>query len=238
MAGRSSYKSAKKPAKKDMKAIRTVVKRAIRAQSELKRVAWGVKTTQRITEDGAYILPNVVGLTPTSFVLNGTQQGTDSSTRVGNQIRESGLRIRGMIMQSSTTPSDVCGCVRVFVVRDHDNKGTTPTLAEILDVSTTPYNIGSLVLWPNRKRFSFLFDQVFPLQAQASLAAAATACAAIDIDLPLSNVLTMSLNTRDAGSIQNGGLYCYMQYCNMELDPAASACPAFNGAVSFFFHDM
>lgn len=223
------------------KVIRSEVKRAKLSQSELHRRAWSISTYQ-LSEPTAGLVPLVNASGGVNYILNSTLQGTSSDQRVGNQIKETGLRIKGMIMQSSTTPIDVCSCVRVIVVRDHDNKGLTPGISEILEFPAGDPAIGSLVSWSNRKRFSFLLDQVFPLQAQSSTASSAVACAPVDIDLRgdagLSNTLTYSASSDSAASLQNGGIYCFMFYCHMGANPSGPNSPMFAGTVTFFFHDI
>lgn len=230
---------ASKRASKDVrKVIRKEVKRARLTQSELHRRSF--LTNVALKEDGSSIL---AGPSAGNFMLNATLQGTDSAQRVGNQVKESGLRIKGMLTQSSATAMDCCSCVRVLVVRDHDNKGLPPTLAEVLQFTTQPNMIGSLGLWSNRKRFTFVFDQSFTLQAQASTTAGAMSCTPVDIDLRadagVSTTLTYSASSDSSDSLLNGGLYCFMWFHNLAAgEPVEANRPAFYGTVSFFFHDV
>lgn len=225
----------------DRKAIRKEVKRVQLATSELHRKSWGV-TSYTIVENpaggGVLALPGFGG----GYMLNNSEQGVNAEQRVGNQVKETGLRIKGMIMQASSALADVCSCVRVIVIRDHDNKGVVPTMSEILYNTSEGPSIGSLVLWSNRKRFTFLFDQTFPLQAQASGASTANACCPVDIDLRadqgLSNTLTYDSTSASSVTLQNGGIFCYMWFCNMSANPAAGSSPIFTGTGNFFFHDI
>lgn len=237
--------SRKRPASKaNLAVIKREIKRGLTRQTELRRRDWQIQNVTIGEGSGGYaILPNysVAQVSAATFVLNATLQGVDSASRVGNQCKESGLRLKGMISQFSSQVENVCGCVRVFLVRDHDGKGTTPNLSDVLSFPSSPYDVGSLVKWDNRKRFSILFDQTFALQAQASGATSANACCAVDIDLRgdvVGNTLTYSANDLSSGSLQNGAIYCFMTYCNMFQNPAATASPNFTGVGSFFFHDV
>lgn len=218
------------------KEVNAAMRKAAKKQGETRRRSWTPAEVQ-ITESGV-TLANFSG--GTNYILNTCLQGTDSTQRIANQVQEVGLRIKGMIYQNSANVENVCGCVRVLIVRDLDNKGTSPTLAEILDFSTAPSNLGSLVLWANRPRFKFLVDTTMTLQAQASGATSASACAPVDIDLRSTVVgsrLTYQDNTDTANALNKGGIYCYFIYCNGAFDPATGHLPKFRGVVNFLFRD-
>lgn len=216
------------------------MKRARLSQAELHR--------RSINQTGAGVLNTMsesqfmyIGSSASENVLNATVQGTAADQRVGNQVKEVGLRIKGMIMQTSATPSDVCSCVRVLVFRDRDGVGSTPSIADVLEYNSSPANIGSPVKWSNRKRFAILLDQTIALQAQSSVAAAAVACSPVDIDLrgsDFDNTLTYNASSLDAGSLLSGAVYCVMFYCHMAQDPVSGASPKFVGTSSFFYRDV
>jgi len=175
-----------------------------------------------------------------NYLLNATQQGTDSVQRIGNQVKESGLRLKGMIMHNSGVAGEICNCVRIVVVRDHDNKNVTPNASDVFEQATAPACIGSLVKWSNRKRFTFLFDQTFSLQAQAAEAGMSSACVPVDIDLRgshgVDNLLTYNGNDFSSGSLQQKGIYCFMMADNFGMG-TMTTWPAFIGSINFFFHD-
>jgi len=240
---RSSYKASKKPSKAALTAVRKEIKRSMRKHSELHRNHWYIAATVNSFGEGSsyFVLPNDNSASPTSFTLNGTIQGVDVNQRVGNQIKEVGLRIKGLISQNVSTLSHAIGCVRIIVLRDHDNKAAPPVTSDFLEYPGSAgdgHAMGSLVKWANRKRFSFLFDQTIPLNPQSSGATSAQIVAALDINLPLSKTLTMSLNTRDAGSINDGGIYAYFLYTNANANPTGADLPTFHGAVAFTFIDV
>lgn len=229
-----------------MKAIKKEIKRTIKKGMELHRVHWTTNISSaavNIGEGGSYLtLPNDNNPAPAAWCLNGTLQGVDSNQRVGNQIKEDGLRIRGIINQQSTTAlQGSVGVIRITVFRDHDNKGTVPTSTDLWEFpasSGSAQGTGTLIKWSNRKRFSILFDELVPLQPGASNGVISVACAAVDIKLKLSKLLTMSANTRDASSIADGGIYCFMEYCNLNTNPATAECPQFHGCVAFTYYDV
>jgi len=220
-------------------AITKAVKRAKLTQSELHRRSWIIPMT------GTGLLQ--IGGTPTAmwngsttnFLLNASLQGTGSDQRIGNQVKESGLRLKGMIMHMSTVAGEICNCVRIVVVRDHDNKSVLPLASDVFENSSAPECIGSLVKWSNRKRFTFVYDQVFALQAQAAETGLTSACVPVDIDLRgthgVDNLLTYNANDYTSGSLQQKGLYCFMMADTLVAAP--TTFPYFIGSASFFFHD-
>jgi len=230
--------------KSTTKQINQAVKRARVMQTEVHRRAFqalgGSGTMNRINETWI-TLPN--DSNGSTGPLNACIQGVDVDQRVGSQVKESGLRIKGMIAQTSTLSTEVCSCVRVVVVRDHDGKGSALVPAEVFQDSTSPNNIGSLVNWNFRKRFTFLFDQTFTLQAQAGATTGGfAACTPVDIDLRAAqgfdNTLTYNANTIGAGSLMQKGVYLMAVACNMFGDPLPAALPSLNVSVNFFFHDV
>lgn len=231
MAGKKSRTS--KMEKKILKKMRISEDR----RKETRRLSWSVASGGM--PEAGYAIRNSVS---PNTILNACLQGTDTTQRVGSQIKEVGLRIKGMINQKSTSVDHVCGCVRFLCVRDHDNKSTSPSLTDVLESASTPDNVGSLVKWSNRKRFTILEDCIITLQAQASGTSAATACASVDIDLRkvngVGNTLTYQSNDFTAGSLNDGGIYAWFIYCNAAVDPAAGELPMFNGTVNFFFKDV
>lgn len=218
------------------------MKRAKITQSELHRRSWSLTRTGANVAN-IYDTPQALtnGITTGNGLLNGCLQGTNSEQRIGNQVKESGLRIKGMIQHMSTAAGEVCNCVRVVILRDHDNKGVAPLPADIFEDPVAPQVIGSLVKWSNRKRFTILFDQVFSLQAQAAEPGITSACVPVDIDLRgahgVDNTLTYNANTLDAASLQQKGLYCYLM-AETTASAAPTTWPQLVGTCQFFFHDV
>lgn len=206
-------------------------------RKETRRLSWTLKD-QQIPETGY----SLINSSAPNTILNACLQGTDTTQRVGSQIKEVGIRIKGMIDQKSTSVDHVCGCVRLVIVRDHDNKSTAPTLSDVLEVATTPENIGSLIKWNNRKRFTVIEDCIITLQAQASGTSAASACSSVDLDLRkasgLGNTLTYQTNALDAGSLNDGGIFAFFIYCNAHGNPLTTELPMFTGSINFFFKDV
>lgn len=226
-----------------MSAVRKEIRRVQRKQMELHRNHWEIQpTVNSIVEgSGVFAIPADSSAAPVDYMLNGTLQGVDVHNRVGNQIKEVGLRIKGVISQNVTSLANACGAIRIIVFRDHDNKAATPTLPDLLEftgTSSQAYNMGSLIKWSNRKRFTFLFDQTLPMNPQSTGATSAQIVAAVDINLSINKLLTMSLNSRGAGSIQDGGIYAFFMYTNPFGNPTGTELPKFEGCVSFTFVDV
>lgn len=217
------------------KRILKKVKKSIIASNETKRVTRSV-TGVAISESGTVLS---LGGFP---LLNSCLQGADVMNRTGDVVQEVGLRIRGMVMQDSSTPADICGCLRVLVVRDHDNKAATPSLAEVLTTSTSPVNFSSGILQSNSKRFSVLVDRAVVMEAKSSTATSAVACTFLDLDLRkaagIGRRLKYSANTQDAGSLLDGGIYCFFIWCNPMMSTAPADLPHFDGELNFYFKDI
>lgn len=218
------------------------MKKATEKRAELHRITWYINpTVNQIPESGGFLLPSLSGATPNQYTLNATLQGVDVNQRVGNQIKEVGLRIKGNISQTVGNVNKACGTLRTIIVRDHDNKGSPPALSDILEFTGSASDaiaIGSLVNWGNRKRFTFLYDQTLPIAPGFSGASDSEVVINVDINIPLSKVLTMTLNTRDAASINDGGIYCYFIYCNQFTNPVGAELPFFSGVAAFHFIDV
>jgi len=233
--------------KKAKSEISAQIKRARLSQSELHRRSWYLQasatTGSTALPDMSWIkLSNSPATVYANGVLNACVQGTSSDTRVGNQIKESGLRLKGMISQMSTASEGACGCVRIVIVRDHDGGATEPAASDVFEISAGNSSLGSLVKWSNRKRFTFLFDQTFVLQAQASGSSSAVACTPFDIDLRaahgMDNTLTYNANSLDVGGLQQKAVYCFIQYMNENTAVSGGSVPFISGCANFFFHDI
>jgi len=101
-------------------------------------------------------------------LLSGIAQGTDVGQRVGNNIyveRMTGLG-RVVIAAAVTTFSTA----RVIVLRDNENLGVVPALADILESTGSSVVTRSPKNFINRKRFTFLYDELFVLSPGTSSA--------------------------------------------------------------------
>jgi len=86
---------------------------------------------------------------------SGIAQGTDLSNRIGNSLKVQSLHLMGRVaINPSATTFSV---VRIILVRDNENPGSNPGVADIVDTVNTPI---TFVNYVNRKRFSFVFDEL------------------------------------------------------------------------------
>jgi hypothetical protein len=72
-----------------------------------------------------------------STLLNPISQGTSGNNRTGRQVINNRLELR---LSFDSDPSSLQDdMVRILVVRDKESRGAAPSIADVLQVNTTPY---------------------------------------------------------------------------------------------------
>lgn len=99
-----------------------------------------------------------VSTTPALILVNGMQQGTSASTRVGSKIAIRSLEYRSYLQSPSGTGDEqLC---RIMFILDRQPNGAAPTaITDILVESTvtSPRNLA------NRKRFKIMWDKTYTI---------------------------------------------------------------------------
>lgn len=125
-------------------------------------------------------------------------QGLNYTERVGNSIKLQHIEVRGRIYKNSSSSASV---VRVLLVRDLDGYGTQP------DVSTMMESVGTVAApltqhdFLNRKRFSFLYDELLTLNNTGE------SSSTFEIQLPHEGHVLYLGTTAAASSDGKGSLY-------------------------------
>lgn len=112
---------------------------------------------------------SVVSNTGGVLLVNGLQQGTGSTTRIGQQVVWRSLHFKFYIDGRSintTTPNanDWTTKVRVMLVWDTQPNGLTPTISDVLESAGTGTGIVSSLNKANGARFKILFDRRYTAQ--------------------------------------------------------------------------
>jgi len=132
-------------------------------------------------------------------LLNGIQQGSDATNRVGRKINLKSLYLRYNFSLSATSTNG--GTCRILVVYDKQANAAAPAITDILlaDAFTSPNNLS------NRDRFVTLVDHVTPSIGTAANWAVADVC------YRKINLETMfnSGNAGTIGDITSGSVYCF-----------------------------
>lgn len=135
-----------------------VAKIASTALSIAKGVAAVVNTEYKHFDKTTSLSPNTSGLV---YHLTNIPQGDDDNQRNGRSIRTKSLYIRGEFKMSNSTPitSYVSNYYRLLLVMDRENKGTLPTVSDILE--TTSWN--SPLKMDNSRQWVVLKDKLITL---------------------------------------------------------------------------
>lgn len=120
----------------------------------------GVKTLRGLVNvEKKYIDDNIGQTIPNTGIvdlISAVAAGDDVTNRNGNSILAKYLVLKGFVrMSASATATNV----RVMIVRDLNNQGSNPTVADILDGATDV----SLLNKDNTSRFWILYDKMFSL---------------------------------------------------------------------------
>lgn len=96
----------------------------------------------------------------TGFVtlLSAIAQGDDVNNRNGNSILAKTLYWRSIVLRDASNVNP-CNFVRIMIIKDLENTGTAPTIADILASATvySPLNVD------HTSRYQVLADRVIPL---------------------------------------------------------------------------
>jgi len=169
---------------------------------------------------------NTTNTNGSSFMLNGTNQGSASWQRIGNKIAMQSLRIRGRLTTTftpvTTTASTGAQVIRMVVVYDKTPSGSLPAWDTIFGTITNEGGVASNVLasllLTRTKRFRVLKDCVYAHSAAAGGSGGTVNATQIDqyLDefIPLKGLetqYTASNTTPVIGDISSGGLYVYFR---------------------------
>lgn len=94
--------------------------------------------------------------TGTITLLNAIAQGDDVNNRDGNSILCPYIRHRGVVKINSSATATA---VRMLIVMDTANQGSTPAVTDVLQSA----NVTAYINVDNTKRFWILFDQLYHL---------------------------------------------------------------------------
>jgi len=167
-------------------------------------------------------------------LINAPLQGVTASTRVGDQIQEVGIEIRGMIYSNTSASND---CVRLILVRDNESQVTSqPATSDILE---NPGGAGanyeySVQRFVNRKRFNFLMDTCIPLNPKTYTGTTTPAALMVPFHfkVPVRRRLNLVANTGTWGAISHGGIFLLFISAN------GSNYPSLNATCRFYYKDV
>ncbi len=134
-------------------------------------------------------------VTPVSLVA----QGTDYNTRVGDSIKVQTIHFGlGIYINAAVTTSDI---VRVVLVRDAQNPGSTPSGSDIFAGNSQIAQEN----WLNRDRFSFVVDELVDMMATDQTAYTRF------FKLPFGKHIKYRGTSAAAGSMAEGNFFlCYI----------------------------
>lgn len=105
-----------------------------------------------------------INTTGTFTLLNGLQQGSDFTNRVGRKVMWKSLYVRFLVQHDRTSAGAGAGVspnssVRIIIIHDMQTNGATPTVAALLNSANTtaPLNLD------NRDRFKVLMDKFYAM---------------------------------------------------------------------------
>jgi len=118
---------------------------------------------KRLPEPKNYNIDVAVSPTTTGTLtlLSGIAQGTDVGQRVGNSIFVTDVRVSGRVVINAAVTS--FSTARLVLLRDNENSGAAPVLSDILEATGSTVVTRSPRNFLNRKRFTFLYDELFVL---------------------------------------------------------------------------
>lgn len=127
------------------------VRKVARSVRFLKSV---VNTERKFIDTG--VLSSGVNNTGTVVYFSGVAQGTDQQTRIGNSIKAMQVYVRGSMVMSASATTTI---VRMILIRDNNNQGTTPLVGDILATADVNAQLSQF----NGKRFTILADRCYNL---------------------------------------------------------------------------
>lgn len=101
--------------------------------------------------------PNETGNT---YSISGIPQGDDEGGRTGNSIlmKSLYLTVRGSMNASATN-----SCVRMLVVQDKFNTGTTPAPSDIMQYNGSAFSVVSPLNVDHTTRYRVIYDKLFKM---------------------------------------------------------------------------
>lgn len=170
------------------------------AWSLAKRTAAGLNEIRKlINVEEKYVDYNFTSnptQTGTVDYVSAIVQGLDVNQRVGDSIK-----LQGIELNYGITASGADAFVRVLLVRDMENAGSTPTVANILEVNATAKTVFSAKNFLNRNRFSVLYDETTALTALSD-----TRCS-YTVTIPIEKHVKYRGTTAAGGSAAEGSIY-------------------------------
>jgi len=155
------------------------------------------------------------------LLLNGMALGTtQNGDRIGRDIYMHDLLITGFVQNRSTAIINQC---RLLVFLDTMPDGGTPTLADIMESSTSL----SLVNKATARRYNILYDECIPLVGQPATTGT-SGCKSVSISVPIKQ--SAYFNLGNAGTIadfEKNALFCMTVGHNAAGTAAAEAYLAF-----------
>ncbi len=170
-----------------------MAKRTAYGLNEIRKLI-NIEEKELVTTSGSIAFDTNGVLVPISRVA----QGTNYTERIGNSIKMQHIEVRGRIFKNATATSSV---MRVLLVRDLDGYGTVPNVTDIMESvgsSAAPLTQYDFL---NRKRFSFLFDELLTLNNTGD------SSAVFEIQLPHEGHILYLGSTATAASDGKGSLY-------------------------------
>jgi len=174
------------------------------AWSLAKRTATGLNQIRKLINVEEKVIE--VDSTSATFTTTGTlvslstvAQGSDFNERVGNSIKLQEIEVNARIFMNTASGNSV---YRFIIVRDLDGYGTAPAVSSILSngvgTTTAPLAIKDFL---NRKRFSFLFEEMGTLSPQGERGVY------ISVRIPHEGHILYLGSTATAASNGKGSLY-------------------------------
>lgn len=133
--------------------------------------------------------------------LNYVNQGDGTESRDGSMFRMKSLECRYMtqLQTNMTNPS----YIRAIIFLDTDPDGSTPTLASLLDNTTTPY-VSPRNL-DNRSRYVILYDKLHSLNPSGTEGVMRKIYKSLDLKVLITGATASAANTK-----KNGLYSCFL----------------------------
>ncbi len=183
------------------------------AWSLAKRTAAGLNEIRKlINVEEKYIDYNFTSnptQTGTVDYVSAIIQGTDVNQRLGDSIK-----LQHIEFNYGVTASGADAFVRVLLVRDMENGGASPSVANILEVNGTAKTVFSSKNFLNRNRFAVLYDETTTLTALSD-----TRCS-YKVTIPIEKHVKYRGSSAAAGSAAEGSLYWITTTDLTTLQPA------------------
>lgn len=134
---------------------------------QVNRKVEAVKRTIKASEEKGWVdgyLATTADVAGTCTLLNGLSKGDNSYNREADEIL-----MRSVKFNFNTISADSTNLMRVMLVIDHEPKGVTLTMGDVLDMSTILYPPYAFRKMDYKKRFTVLFDKTARLNTVSDL---------------------------------------------------------------------